>query len=157
MTKKIILALVVVAAAGVIAYKLMTGNAEPTPQTKPAAAAPASAPASPAATPAPAPASSAAARPVVYLFHDPSDQDAGCRRVYAYADRAEKELAGKVDVRRPDVEREKDVVEKFNVKVLPTVLYVSATGEVLERCEGEDKETFAKLDQGFEKLKASVQ
>lgn len=150
--KNAILALVVLAVVGIVAYKLMSGRAEPqpAPAAPPVAAAPAQ-PAPPAAT------QPAAGRPTVYLFHDPSDQDAGCRRVYAYADRAEKELAGKVDVQRPDVERDKTVVEKFNVKVLPTVLYVSATGEVLERCEGEDKETFAKLDQGFEKLKTSVQ
>ena len=154
MKKIAILALVVIAVAGVIVFKQMGGRSESAGQPAPGAPALAtpSAPANPA-----APASSAVAKPVVYLFHDPSDQDAGCRRVYAYADRAETELAGKVDVRRPDVEREKDVVAKFNVKVLPTVLFVSPTGEVMERCEGEDKETFAKLDQGFEKLKTSVQ
>lgn len=39
---------------------------------------------------------------ILCLFHDPSDQDAGCRRIYAFADQAERELSGKIEVRRPD-------------------------------------------------------
>ena len=42
-----------------------------------------------------------------YLFHDPSDQDEGCRRIYAFADRAEREFSSRLEVKRPDVKERK--------------------------------------------------
>jgi hypothetical protein len=94
-------------------------------------------------------------RPILYLFHNPSDQDAGCRRIYSYADRAETELAGKVEVRRPDLEREKKLTQAYQVRVLPTILLVSPNGEVQDRFEGEDKATSTRIEQALERLKAT--
>src|SRR6266508_2937480 len=85
-------------------------------------------------------------KPVFYLFHDPADQDEGCRRIYSFADRAERELAGKIEVRRPDVKSEKSVAEKYQVRVLPTILVVGADDAVKERFEGEEKEAAARSD-----------
>ena len=145
--KNAILVVVVLAVVAIVAFKVMSGREEPKP-------APASATA--ASTPASAAAPSVQAKPVLYLFRDASDNDAGCQRIYAYADRAEKDFAGKIDVRRPDVERDKATAERFNVKVLPTILLVSPTGEIQERFEGEDGDTVAKLDQAFERLKTAL-
>ena len=137
--KRAILVLVIVAVAAVIAYKLVVRKSGPQPQ------------------PAPASQASNSGKPVFYLFHDPSDQDAGCRRIYAFADRAESELAGKVDVKRPDVDREKTLVDQYQVRVLPTILLVSPTGSVEERFEGEDKATAARIEQALDRLKVTAQ
>lgn len=138
--KKAILVLVIVAVAAVIGFKLAGRKSVPQPQPTPLGSQ-----------------ASTSGKPVLYLFHDPSDQDAGCRRIYAFADRAESELAGKVDVKRPDVDREKTLVDQYQVRVLPTILLVSPTGSVEERFEGEDKATAARIEQTLDRLKATAQ
>lgn len=137
--KKAILVLVIVAVAAVIVLKLAGRRSDPQPP------------------PASSLQASSSGKPVFYLFHDPSDQDAGCRRIYAFADRCETELAGKVEVKRPDVEREKTLVEQYQVRVLPTILLVSPTGSVEERFEGEDKATAARIEQALDRLKVRAQ
>lgn len=141
--KRTVLILVVAAVVAVIVYKLATGGKEQPPP--PAAPAVAASPASARTT--------AQSKATFYLFHDPSDQDAGCRRIYAFADRAERELGDRVEVRRPDVEREKGVVEQYQVKVLPTIVIVSPEGKVEGRFEGEEGETAEQIDQALMKLK----
>ncbi|MEW6208328.1 MAG: thioredoxin domain-containing protein [Acidobacteriota bacterium] len=138
--KKAILVLVIVAVAAIIGFKLAGRKSEPQPQPAPVASQ-----------------QSTGGKPIFYLFHDPSDQDAGCRRIYAFADRCETELAGKVEVKRPDVEREKNLVEQYQVRVLPTILIASPTGEVQERFEGEDKATAERIDQSLSRLKERMQ
>lgn len=138
--KRAIFAVVILAAAAVIAYKL-SGNKQPAP----------SAPGASSTT------TTAQTKFLFYLFHDPSDQDEGCRRIYAFADRAERELAGRVEVRRPDVKNEKDIVDQYRVRVLPTILIVSPAGAVEGRFQGEDKETSAQLEQAFTHLKSAAQ
>jgi|SRR6266545_987295 len=138
--KKLLLALIVAAAAGVVIYKMMNR--------------PAPAPGQTAATPS---GPSASGKPVLYLFHDPADQDEGCRRIYSFADRAEREMAGKIEVKRPDVKSEKGAVDKYQVRVLPTILVVDAGGMVKERFEGEEKETAARLEEMMARLKTSLQ
>lgn len=138
--KKAILVLVIVAIAAVIGFKLAGRKSEPQPQPAPVVSQ-----------------ASTSGRSVFYLFHDPSDQDAGCRRIYAFADRAESELAGKVEVKRPDVEQEKTLVDQYQVRVLPTILLVSPTGSVEERFEGEDKGTAARIEQALVRLKGTTQ
>lgn len=140
--KRIILVLIIVAVAAVVAVKLAGRKQQPQPQSATVT------------TPSSA---SIQSKSILYLFHDPSDQDAGCRRIYAYAERAEKEMAEKVEVRRPDVEREKPLVEQFQVRVLPTILIVSPTGAVEERFEGEDSQTAARIEQALERLKGTLQ
>ena len=137
--KRASLVLVIVAVAAITAYKLVGRKSGPQPQSAPASQA------------------STSGKPVFYLFHDPSDQDAGCRRIYAFADRAESELAGKVDVKRPDVDSEKTLVDQYQVRVLPTILLVSPTGSVEERFEGEDKATAARIEQALDRLKVTAQ
>ena len=137
--KKVILAVCVLAIVGILIYKF-AGKKE-TPQ--PAAATSVSN-------------ATAQTKPIFYLFHDPSDQDAGCRRIYSFADRAESELSAKVEVKRPDVEKEKSVVDKYQVKVLPTILVVTPDGTVTERHEGEDGETVKRLEGMMARLKESA-
>lgn len=146
--KRVILALVIVAVAAFIAVKLRSRTKQET-QPQPVAQVTTNPPSNNQ--------TSAQSRPVFYLFHDPSDQDAGCRRIYAFADRAEQELVGRVDVRRPDVERERNVVEQYQVRVLPTILLVAANGTVEERFEGEDGETAARIEQTLTRLKGAAQ
>ena len=140
--RRVILVLIIVAVAAVVAVKLTSRRQQPRPQ--------------PASVTTPSSARNQG-KPILYLFHNPSDQDAGCRRIYAYADQAERELAGKVEVRRPDVEREKNLVEQFQVRVLPTILLVSPKGAVQERFEGEDSSTAARIEQALERLKGTLQ
>lgn len=132
--KRVILGLAVVAVAAVIGYKLMDKKPEPQPI---AATSPAS----------------AQGKSTFYLFHDPSDQDEGCQRIYAFADRAEREFSGRLEVKRPDVKSEKSVVDKYQVRVLPTILIVSPAGAVEGRFEGEDKETVTRIEEAFSRLK----
>lgn len=140
--RRIILFLIIAAVAAVITVKLANRKQKPQPQ--------------PATVTVPSSASTKG-KTILYLFHDPSDQDDGCRRIYAYADKAESELAGKVEVRRPDVKREKNIIEQFQVRVLPTILLVSPTGTVEERFEGEDHSTAARIEQALERLKGTPQ
>lgn len=140
--KRVILVLIIAAVVAVLTVKLVSRKQKPQLPS--------------AAVTAPSPAS-IQDRPILYLFHDPSDQDAGCRRIYAYVDQAESELAGKVEVRRPDVEREKHLVGQFQVRVLPTILLVSPTGAVEQRFEGEDSQTAARIEQTLERLKGGSQ
>jgi hypothetical protein len=139
--KRAILVLVILAAAAIVIVKLTSPTQPPQPQ------------------PTAVTTSSAAAQNklIFYLFHDPSDQDAGCRRIYSYADRAERELIGKVEVRRPDVKREKKLIQQYQVRVLPTNLLVSASGAVQERFEGEDDATAERIEQALERLKGMPQ
>jgi hypothetical protein len=136
--KKLLLALIVAAAAGVVIYK-MNRTATAPGQTAVTSST-----------------STAPGKPVFYLFHDPADQDEGCRRIYSFADRVEREMAGKIEVKRPDVKSEKSVVEKYQVRVLPTILVVSVDDVVKERFEGEEKETAARLEEMMARLKTSL-
>jgi thioredoxin-like negative regulator of GroEL len=138
--RKLLLALIVAAAAGVVIYK-MTNRTAPAPGQTAVTSSTSTAP----------------GKPVFYLFHNPADQDEGCRRIYSFADRAERELAGKIEVKRPDVKSEKSVVEKYQVRVLPTILLVGADDVVKERFEGEEKETAARLEEMMARLKTSLQ
>jgi thioredoxin-like negative regulator of GroEL len=140
--KRIVLVLIIVAVVAAVTVKLASRKQQ-SQQPSTAVTAPSSA--------------SMKGKPILYLFHDPSDQDAGCRRIYAFADRAERELADKVEVRRPDVKREKNVVEQFQVRVLPTILLVSPNGAVEERFEGEDNQTAERIDQALGRLKGTPQ
>lgn len=132
--KRVILGLVIVAVVAVIGYKLMGKKPEPQPI---------------AATSSP----SVQGKSAFYLFHDPSDQDEGCRRIYAFADRAEREFSSRLEVKRPDVKSEKSIVDKYQVRVLPTILIVSPAGAIEGRFEGEDKETVARIEEAFSRLK----
>jgi thioredoxin-like negative regulator of GroEL len=137
--KKLLLALIVAAAAGIVIYKMMNRAASVPAQTAVTSSA-----------------STSTGKTVFYLFHDPADQDEGCRRIYSFADRAEHELAGKIEVKRPDVKKEKGVVDKYQARVLPTILVVDAGGAVRERFEGEEKETAAQLEEMMARLKSSL-
>jgi hypothetical protein len=60
-------------------------------------------------------------------------------------------------VRRPDVEREKSTLAQYQVRVLPTILLVSPTGEVQERFEGEGSATAQRIEQTLQRLKGTAQ
>lgn len=142
--KKAILVFVIVAAAAIIAYKFL-GNNQPAAEQKNATAV---------STPA-TNQIAAQNKTTFYLFHDPSDQDAGCRRIYAFADRAESELAARVEVKRPDVKTEKEIVDRYKVRVLPTILLVAPDGQVTERFEGEDEDTIKGLESLMTRLRTA--
>jgi thioredoxin-like negative regulator of GroEL len=138
--KKLLLIVIVAAVAGIVIYKMMSQTAPAPVQTAATSSGP-----------------NASGKPVFYLFHDPADQDEGCRRIYSFADRAEREMAGKIEVKRPDVKSEKGVVDKYQVRVLPTILVVDAGGVVKERFEGEEKNTAVRLEEMMARLKTSLQ
>lgn len=141
--KRLILVLVVIAVAAVVAAKFLRKETSPPQSQTVTTAAPSSA--------------NTQSKRALYLFHDTSDQDEGCRRIYAFVDRAERELAGRVEVRRPDIKSEKKTLEQFQVRVLPTILIVSPSGAVEERFEGEGEQVASRIEQTLERLKASAQ
>lgn len=143
--KKLILVLVVLVVVAIVTYKLM-GNKPPSDQTNTAASS------SQNVTP-----TKAQAVATFFLFHNPQDQDEECRQIYSFADRAERELVGRFEVRRPDVKAEKALVDKFQVRVLPTILIVSPTGEVQERFEGEGEQVASRIENAFTRLKETKQ
>lgn len=147
--KKAILVLVVLAVAGILAYKFL-GSGNQTSETKPSVAntATPTAASSPAIN---APATTEAQK-VFYLFHNPKDQDEECREIYAYADRVEREHSGRVIVKRPDVKSETALVEKYKVKVLPTILITSPDGTEQERFEGEGEQVSSRIKNAVAKL-----
>lgn len=147
--KKAILVLVVLAVAGILAYKFI-GSSQPnvTEQSQTATITPNSNTLS--TNPA-----TQQTKSTFYLFHDPSDQDEGCRVIYAFADRAESELASRVEVKRPDVKADKATMDKFKVRVLPTILLVAPDGQVTERFEGEDGKTIKQLGEMIARLKTA--
>ena len=89
----------------------------------------------------------------IYLFHNPKDQDDECRKIYAFADQAEKELYGSVIVRRPDIEREPALLDRYSVHVLPTILILSPDGKEQARFQGEGDTVAEALKKALEKLK----
>lgn len=131
-----ILILTVLAAAAVLVIKTRTAEH----RTLPTAA---------------AAANTATDKRIVYLFHDARDQDEGCRRIYAFADRAEKELSGEVVVRRPDVDRDTALLRRYSVKVLPTILIAGPGGKEEARFEGEGESVEAALNKALEGLKTA--
>ena len=141
--KKSILVLVIIAVVAIIAYKLIV-NKPPSGETNLTLPASSSQDATPIKT---------QAVSTFYLFHNPQDQDEECRQIYSFADRAERELAGRFQVKRPDVKAEKALVDKFQVRVLPTILIVSPTGEVQERFEGEGEEVASRIENALTRLK----
>ena len=143
--KKLILVLVALAVVAIITYKLI-GNNPPSDQTNTAASSSQN-----------VTATKTQAVATFYLFHNPQDQDEECRQIYSFADRAERELAGRFEVKRPDVKAEKALVDKFQVRVLPTILIVSPTGEVQERFEGEGEQVASRIENAFTRLKETKQ
>ena len=141
--KKLILILVIAAVVAIIAYKLI-GNKSPSGETNPTSSTTSSRDATPI---------KEQALTTFYLFHNPQDQDEECRQIYAFADRAERELVGRLEVKRPDVKAEKSLVDKFQVRVLPTVLIISPTGEVQERFEGEGEAVASRIETALRRLK----
>ena len=139
--KKLILVLVVLAVVAIVTYKLI-GNKPPSDQKNMAASS------SQKAT-----ATKPQALATFYLFHNPQDQDEECRQIYSFADRAERELVGRFEVKRPDVKAEKALVDKFQVRVLPTILIVSPSGEVQDRFEGEGEQVASRIENAFTRLK----
>lgn len=142
MKKTLILMVVILAVAGIFAYKFV-GNKTSTTNTNVAVVT-----ASPQPTHNPID-----AQKVLYLFHDPRDQDAGCRAIYAFADTAEKDLQGKVKVERPELKKEAALIDKYKVKVLPTILIASADGTEQERFEGEGPQVSSRIKDALAKLK----
>lgn len=90
---------------------------------------------------------------IFYLFHDPSDQDAECKKIYSFADRAEHELSESIVVRRPDVEQDKDLMTRYNIKILPTIIIVAPGGEEEERFEGEGNSVEVALEKTMIRLR----
>ena len=146
--KKAILIIVVLAVVGVLAYKFL-GDRTTTTNTNAVVATNSAAPAAPVAN------KQAAAEPqkVLYLFHNPKDQDEECREIYAYADNVERDMAGRVKVLRPDVKAETTLVEKYKIKVLPTILITAADGTEQERFEGEGDKVTSGIKNAVAKLK----
>lgn len=141
--KKGLLVIVILAVVGILAYKFI-GNKTSSTNTNVAVVA-----ASPQTDTQPA----TDAQKVLYLFHDPRDQDEGCRAIYAFADFAEKDLQGKVKVMRPDVKKETDLKDKYKVKVLPTIIIASSNGTEEQRFEGEGPQVSSKIKDALDKLK----
>jgi hypothetical protein len=58
-------------------------------------------------------------------------------------------------VRRPDATQQKNLVDAYKVRVLPTILLVSPNGQV-ERFEGKDEPTAGRIEQALSRLKETA-
>lgn len=84
--------------------------------------------------------------PTAYLFFNGKDQDSGCQALYGLFDQEAKALPPEVKIVRVDVNSGDDtLIDRYQVRVLPTVLLVDAKGEVKERIAGEGTEVEARL------------
>ncbi|MCI0612111.1 hypothetical protein L0244_03895 [bacterium] len=90
---------------------------------------------------------------ILYLFHNPKDQDEECRRIYAAVEHAEHELTKKAIVKRPDLERDQLFLKKYSIRVLPTILITSSQGEEEERFEGEGESVESAFNRSVARLK----
>jgi hypothetical protein len=140
MGRKIGLALVALAAVGILAVKARSGSSPSSPA--PAAAAGAV-----------QPASAAAAGPSVVMIADPREADMQCpcgeiiRRV-----RAAKAHGVAVDEFAPD---DADAARRYGVTVVPTVVFLDAGGTIVARHEGESTEILSAIAAGLAKLEGA--
>lgn len=144
--KTAILIIVILAVVGVLAYKFL-GDTTPSTNTNTAVAN------NPPSAPAPNTQTAAEPQKAMYLFHNPKDQDEECREIYAYADNVERDMPGRVKVLRPDVKAETALVEKYKIKVLPTILITSPDGTEQERFEGEGEKVSSGIKNAVARLK----
>lgn len=98
----------------------------------------------------PAANTSIAAGPAVYLFLNGKENNCECAEIHALFDQEVKTLSKGILSHRIDINGgDKKLFEKYNVKLLPTILFVDAKGEVRERFEGEGKELMLKIKNSF--------
>lgn len=140
MARKIGLALVALIVLGIVAVKARSGSSP--------------APAAPTATAGShQPATAPAAAPSVVMIADPREADMQCpcgeiiRRV-----RAAKAVGIAVDEFAPD---DADAARRFGVTVVPTVVFLDPSGEVLARHEGESSEVLTAITADLAKLEGA--
>ncbi len=136
--KRIALAVVVVAAAGIIAFKL-SSRTSPVP-TSAVAAAPAAAAASP-------------KLPAVVLVADgrEADSECGCGKIIRRV-RAAKAQGVAVEELAPD---NADAGRKYGVTVVPSVVFLGSDGQVVARREGESEAVLAAVSADLAKLEGA--
>lgn len=136
--KRIALAVVVVAVAGLIALKV-SSRTRPTP-----ASAAAAAPAAPAVSARP---------PAVVLVADPreADTECGCGKIIRRV-RAAKAQGVAVEELAPD---DADAGRRYGVTIVPSVLFLGPDGQVVARREGESEAVLAAVSADLAKLEGA--
>lgn len=91
--------------------------------------------------------------PAVYLFLNERDQDSGCQSMYSVYESGKKKLPKGVKTGRLDVNDSKNesIFKKFDVRLLPTVLFLNKKGEVTKKVMGEGSEVEDQLLAAFKK------
>ena len=130
--KRIALAAVVIAVAGIVAFKAQR-NTTPTPTRTSAVA--------------------LASRPAVVLVADgrEADSDCGCGRIIRRV-RAAKGAGIAVEEFGPD---DAEAARRYGVTVVPTVLVLDGEGKVTARREGESSEVLAAISADLSKLEGA--
>ncbi len=130
--KRTALAVVVLAIAGIVAFKA-TRSTSPTPTGKSAVA--------------------SASRPAVVLVADgrEADSDCGCGRIIRRV-RAAKTAGIAVEEFGPD---DAGAARRYGVAVVPTVLILDGNGKVIARREGESSEALAAISADLAKLEGA--
>lgn len=87
--------------------------------------------------------------PAIYLFLNEKDQDAGCRNIYSLFESNKKSLPPEVKTARLDINADQTLFETFDVRILPTILFVNKKGEIKHKIEGEGDEVTEKIKDAF--------
>lgn len=95
----------------------------------------------------------AASGPTVYLLLNEKDQDSGCQSLYSIYESSKTSLPKGIKTARLDVNDKKNeaLFKKFDVRILPTVLFVNKNGKVTKKLVGEGPEIEKELKDAFQK------
>ena len=96
--------------------------------------------------------------PAVYLFLNEKDQDSGCKYLYSIYEGSKAGLPKGVKTARLDVNDTKNepLFKRFDVRILPTVLFVNGKGEATKKIFGEGADTEKQLKAAFQKANEFV-
>lgn len=94
-----------------------------------------------------------ASGPAVYLFLNEKDQDSGCKSLYSIYETSRGQLPKGTKTERLDVNDKKNepLFKKYDVRILPTVLFVKKGGKVTKQVVGEGAEIEQQLKAAFYK------
>lgn len=91
--------------------------------------------------------------PAVYLLLNEKDQDSGCQSNYSIYESSKAKLPKGTKTARLDVNDKKNepIFKKYDVRILPTVLFINKSGKVAKQIVGEGPEIEKQLKDAFQK------
>jgi thioredoxin len=72
-----------------------------------------------------------------------------CKRIAPRVDELEQEYRGRVEFKRIDIDEQEDLANKFQVKAVPTFVFIDGRGTVVHRVQGANPQG---VEEGLQKL-----